>query len=729
MPDLCLRGVAASCTGANTPAPAALQPALNAFPLPTSDGIDDIANGVAQFIGTWSSPASLDSTSVRLDHIVSDKLRFFFRFSNTSSSSAARGTSQNGIGAPTMNQSSVYTMRTYTAGITSVFSNRLSNDFRLNYSSNETTQDQVIDAFGGSTPINLQNLTGLGGGSNPLVLLAYSGYQVFLEQSPASGAQRQWNLVDAVSRSMGRHQFKFGVDYRRLASFETQATPSASFIYLSEASVEANLATLLGVRAFASGYPLYINFSAFAQDEWKVSHSLTLSFGLRWEINPAPGVTQGLKPYTVQGSGPDSWNLAPQGTPLWQTSWHNFAPRLGAAYVLREAPNRETIVRSGGGVFFDTGQQLGSLGFAGPGFFATSNTLNAPFPTVPQPFPTVLNPPSLADFGFAYAFAPHLQLPYTLQWNASVEQALGKSQALTVSYVGSHASRLLQENLVLPGSNPNASEFTVVENGLTSHYESLQLQFQRRLSRGLTSLLSYTWSHCIDYGSQNQLFGYQRGDCDFDVRHNFSAALSYDLPEIRHNGLANAVLHHWGLDGRFTARSAFPVTLIGSYTIDPLTEKAMYSGLDLVPNQPTYLYGANCTATLQELGYLTLGHTCPAGRAINPNAFALPPIDPNTGYTTRPGNAPRNFVRGFDAVQMDLAVRRDFPIYERVKLQFRAETFNIFNHPNFGVINAHFGQTTFGQATGTLANSLGVLSPLYQQGGPRSMQFALKLIF
>ncbi len=80
---------------------------------------------------------------------------------------------------------------------------------------------------------------------------------------------------------------------------------------------------------------------------------------------------------------------------------------------------------------------------------------------------------------------------------------------------------------------------------------------------------------------------------------------------------------------------------------------------------------------------------------------------------------------------MDLAVRREFPIYESLKLQFRAEAFNVFNHPNFGAINGQFskGTSTFGQATGTLASSLGILSPLYQQGGPRSMQFALKLVF
>lgn len=78
---------------------------------------------------------------------------------------------------------------------------------------------------------------------------------------------------------------------------------------------------------------------------------------------------------------------------------------------------------------------------------------------------------------------------------------------------------------------------------------------------------------------------------------------------------------------------------------------------------------------------------------------------------------------------MDQAVRRDFPIHGRLKLQFRAEAFNVFNHPNFGTINSGFGQTTFGQATASLANSLGVLSPLYQMGGARSMQFALKFVF
>jgi hypothetical protein len=438
-------------------------------------------------------------------------------------------------------------------------------------------------------------------------------------------------------------------------------------------------------------------------------------------VNPAPGVTQGLKPYTFQGSSFATASLAPQGTPLWHTSWFNFAPRLGAAYILRNTSGWETVVRGGGGVFFDTGQQLGSLGFQGPGFEANSGLELASFPALPVAVPQPVNPPVSPYNASVYAFSPHLQLPYTLQWNASIEQALGTSQSLTISYVGSHAGRLLQQNVFSTPSNPNESgQFIIVQNGLTSDYDALQLQFRRRLTRGLTALTSYTWSHCIDYGSQNYLVGYQRGNCDFDIRNNLSAAFSYDLPNVGHSRFVDAVLHNWGLDDRFTARTAFPVTLNGNLTVDPATLQQFYEGLNLT-GQPVYLYGANCATVLQGLGDLQAGQGCPGGRAINPNAF----VSVNSGF----GNAPRNFARGFGAWQMDMAVRRDFPIHERLKLQFRAEAFNIFNHPNFGAINATFGQPTFGQAIATLSSSLGVLTPLYQQGGPRSMQFALKLLF
>jgi len=168
------------------------------------------------------------------------------------------------------------------------------------------------------------------------------------------------------------------------------------------------------------------------------------------------------------------------------------------------------------------------------------------------------------------------------------------------------------------------------------------------------------------------------------------------------------VFKQLGLDGRFTARSGFPVTLSGNELTDPVTGALYYGNLNIVPGAPLYAYGRQY----------------PGGRSINSGAFTLPAVGEN-------GDAPRNFVRGFGAAQIDIAVRRQFRIFEPLHGQFRAEAFNVLNHPMFGAINPYFytGNTQFGQATATLAQSLGVLSPLYQMGGSRSLQFALKLTF
>jgi hypothetical protein len=365
-----------------------------------------------------------------------------------------------------MDQISSYTLRTYTAGVSSLFSNQLSNDFRLNYSSNATTRSTVIDAFGGGTPVNLGQLTGLGSDSWVFLILIYGGQAIFLSQPDSSGAQRQWNLVDAVSASLGRHQLKLGGDYRRLSPFASQPVSYAPYVFIGTAAITANSASITP-GANSPAYPLYTNFSAFAQDQWKVSQRLGLSFGLRWEVNPPPSVTKGLKPYTIDfvSSDPNTWRLAPQGTPLWRTTWFNFAPRFGVAYLLNDARGWETVVRGGSGVFFDTGQQLGSAGFLGPGFQTLGTTQQISFPCSPTPcsaatlIPPIVNPPVPPFVSVVYGFAPHLQLPYTLQWNASFEQELGDSQAITASYVGSHAARLLQQNQFLLTSNPNGQNF------------------------------------------------------------------------------------------------------------------------------------------------------------------------------------------------------------------------------------------------------------------------------
>ena len=725
VPDAALRAAA----------PAPLGQLLNAWPLQSPNALDDTANGMSFFFGSWSNPSSINSGSVRLDHAVNDKLRLFFRFSDTESNSLARGLGFVQSSPPTQSVNSEYTLRSYTGGATSILSSRLSNDLRVNYTSNETTKDSFISAFAGSTPVDLLKLAGYSPSSTIQVTLNPGPFRTSMIQGPESGRQRQWNLVDTFSVSWGRHQFKFGADYRRLTPVAIQSNPFGVFQFSHaypsgnppSPSVATNVTDIAGVLTQAPAYPLYTNFSAFGQDEWRVSRQLTLSMGIRWDVNPAPGVTQGLGPFTVvPAAGVGNWNLAPQGTPLWKTTWFNFAPRLGAAYVLRQQSGWETVIRGGGGVFFDTGQQLGSGGFAGPGFLATTVAFGtSPFPGSFVP-PQISSTPSLADCFCGSGFSPHLQLPYTLEWNGSIEQALGKSQALTVSYVGSRASRLLQSNLFFD----NDFDFLgIAQNGPPANYGSLQTQFQRRLSRGMTALGSYTWSHCIDYSSSNLLvaFSFTRGNCDVDIRHNFTGAFSYDLPKVGHGRLLGAVLSNWGIDDRFMARTGFPVSLTGSFSTNPNTLQDFFSGLDLVQGEPIYV--TQCSSPFST-GPATI--PCPGGRGINPNAFTAVPSDPDFGTPTRNGTAPRNFVRGFGAWQMNLGVRREFPLYESLKLQFRAEAFNIFNHPNFGSVDTVVGRPTFGEATATLATSLGTnsaLSSQYQMGGARSMQFALRLVF
>jgi hypothetical protein len=728
-----------------TSASSALQPVLNAFSLPcavsTPHCNSDFGNGFGQFLGAWSNPSSIDSTSIRLDHAIRDSLRLFFRFSDTPSTVQTRN-----VSSPSLDNSTAFTTRTYTFGVTTALSNRLNNEFRLNYTSNSSSYSEAITNFGGAEPVNLFSLQGLTGPSSAdafvQFILDFSGQIAVLSQFGFTGIQKQWNVVDTWALSLGTHQLRFGADYRRLNPAQHLMNPFVKYLYNNEASVQANSVYLGFGQSNAPAFPDYTNFSAFVQDEWKLTRQLSLTMGLRWEVNPAPGAPQGNLPYTLLGNSVTSWTLAPEGTPLWRTSWYNFAPRLGVAYVLQNSTGWDTVVRGGFGVFFDSGQQQGSDGYQGVGFSAMTPFFGslfgspASFPVPPaQVTPPIVNPPVPPFNSSVFAFSPHLQLPYTLQWNASIEQSLGKSQALTISYVGATGRRLLEQSQIDASSfNPNLSTVFYTQNGLTSDYDALQVQYQRRLAKGFQALASYTWGHSIDYGSQNASLPYLRGDSDFDVRNNFSSAFSYDLPNAFQNRFARAVLHHWGIDDRFTARTGFPVTLQGAFSTDLATGQNYLSGLDTVPGQPVYIYGAQCAALYDN------GLECPGGRAINPAAFANPPIDPTTGNPTRPGDAPRNFVRGFGAWQMDLAVRRDFPINERLHLQFRAEAFNIFNHPNFGNINANYCSLnpvspdfapgcTFGQATATLANSLGGLSPLYQMGGPRSMQFALKLIF
>jgi Carboxypeptidase regulatory-like domain/TonB-dependent Receptor Plug Domain/TonB dependent receptor len=688
-----------------TNAPSVLQPILNAFPIQSSGGID-YDNGLAQFIEPYSLPSQIDSTSIRFDQTFSSKVSAFFRYGNTPSSTSTRN-----LSSVTRNQ---LNNQTYTLGLTAQASATASNEFRLGYAQSSSDSIISLDNFHGAVPINLPNAMGLGSypGSSPFFEIFVSGVGISeLGVATSENKGHQWNGVDTFSLALGRHLFKFGADYRRIVSPLSPSSPAATALFESQHSVLTNSADLLLLSKYTSAVPVFNEFAAFAQDEWRVTSKLNLAFGLRWEIDPPPTEAHGNDAYTLLGNfaNPSSLTLAPQGTPLWKTPWYNFAPRLGGAWTSHNTPGRETVLRAGAGVFFDSADRLATQGYgvSAVGFSTSFSYADASVPV--QAAQLAFTPSILPPYtsSVVIAFPSHLQLPYTLGWSASLEQALGGNQSLSLSYVGSNGRRLIQrQQLSVHSLNPEFGTIIYVPGGITSNYQALQVQYQRNVKRGLHALAAYTWSHSIDFGSQDTALPVTRASSDFDVRHNFQGGLSWDLPDSVSNAFLAPLLRAWGLDFRAMARSGYPITLLGNHVTDPVTGSQYYTNVNLVSGVPLYLYGTQF----------------PGGRAINRSAVSLP-----TG--SDPGNAPRNFLRGFDAVQINLAARREFTLHDRLKLQFRAETFNILNHPNFGYIDPTLTDATFGQATKMLNSSLGTVSSLYQQGGARSMQFALKLMF
>jgi hypothetical protein len=405
---------------------------------------------------------------------------------------------------------------------------------------------------------------------------------------------------------------------------------------------------------------------------------------------------------------------------LYQTTYGNVAPRLGIAFQSSDSPKWQRVLRAGFGTFYDLGQ--GSLGGVSSYFpyFATKivQPSPTPFPLSAQdaaPPPITSNPPVVTML----VADPYLKLPRTYQWNVAVEQSIGNSQSVSLTYVGASGRDLLR---ITPLFNPNRDfQFVAVtDNSATSDYRALQVKFQRRLSRGVQGTASYTLAHSTDNGSTDAVTyrstpgaagaDGDRADSDFDIRHAFTGGVTYTLPAFRSGKAVGALLNGWSLDAFVFARSAPPVDILSAI---------VFAGGTALASRPNVNAGPPLELT---------GPQYPGGKIFNRAAFtaSAPGVQGNFG---------RNVLRGFAASQADVAVQRRFELTGKMGLRFRAEFFNVFNQPNFGTPNNNLTSPLFGYSTQTLANSLGSgganggFSPLYQIGGPRSIQVALKLEF
>jgi len=691
-----------------------VQPILNAFPKPNGP---DLGNGTAAFSASYSNPSTLDSYGIRIDYLPWQKVTLFGRYSDAPSSTGQRAGSYTYSNALNID----YRSQSLTLGTSQALTPQLTNEFRFNYSRSRANSFVTADDFGGAIPPSNSALypSFASPQNSSFFFSAGSGLQ-FYTGKQGDNLQRQINVTDALSGVMGTHQLKFGLDYRRLSPDVGLAPYQMQYGFNSLTNVVANIVPQAFILSRNADVQLiFSNWSLFAQDTWKATRTLTITYGLRWEYNAAPSSPNGTLPFTVTGVGNlATISIAPPGTSLWHPQKDDFAPRLGLAWQ----PFPNLVLRAGAGIFYDLGYSTVANGASAFPYLQTKTIFNSPFPlsasdAAPIPFTTA--PPA----GYMVAVDPNHVLPRTYQWNAAAEGTLGKSDAVTVTYVGAAGRKLMRlDNYNAP--NPNfTGQFQLLRNAADSSYQALQAQYRHRVTHGLQTLLSYTWAHSIDDGSFDALAlnvpqgkptsSQDRGSSDFDIRHTFSGAVSYNIPALG-SGIWKSIFGSWSTDSIVYARTASPVNVVtglDAFGVS-LSGASSVQRPDLVSGVPLWISDPNVAS----------------GERINKAAFATP-----TGPVQ--GNLGRNALRGFGATQVDLTLRRQFQLRERLSLQARADFFNIFNHPNFGPPTNYLTSPLFGQSTQMLGASLGSggqnggLNPLYQIGGPRSAQLALKLLF
>ncbi|MBI4907682.1 MAG: TonB-dependent receptor [Acidobacteria bacterium] len=649
--------------------------ALNLFPVPNGQPLTE---GLAEWTGRNNRPASLDTGGLRIDHALTSRVSLFGRYQESPSRNEFGNTQ---ISALDLSSRSV------TMGANARLSPRVILDARWNYSRSAAdslwrSATPAANSRCALEPVANQ-FFGEPGLCDILLRVQIAGVGTAVHGPEPDRQQSQWHILPSAVANFGGHQLRLGADYRRIRTAKQDSARAFSLI-------ADNLRELLTLnqnlwRAAAdpvSATALLKEASLFAQDTWRIGSKLTATFGVRWEFAATPEAT--ILGYDT----PDL--LPPAGfETVWSDQGSNIAPRVGIAFSPRAG---STASRGGFGIYFDSSLSIGTdLVNGGPftlGQFISAR--NAPFSTQ-----------------LRYGFLPGLRLPIIRQWNVSLEHAFRGREVVTASYVGSTGRRLLRREIGADSTDSN--QIVVATNHGQSNYHGLQLQYRRKLTHGLQTTASYSWSHSIDDSSSDSSLHWarnglsaltDRGPSDFDVRHSFSAAATY---ELNRKG-------KWALDGIFRARTGFPISVLNSESSLGLTFANIYRP-NLIQTVPLWLNDRNI----------------PGGRRLNPAAFEIRP--------STQGNLGRNAIYGFGMSQLDLALRREFPFKDQRLLQLRLEAFNLFNQTNFADPIRFLSNPLFGQPPSMLNLMLGTgspgsgLTPIFQTGGPRSIQLVIRYRF
>jgi hypothetical protein len=693
---------------ARTTASSELAPFLDAYPRSQDRSITPGVYTQA-FTGNFSNPSTLNAGSIRIDHTVNARLSLFGRYNEAPSETITRTNTLSEVASTKVNT------RTLTVGATMALNPLVSNSLRANYSMQRAGGLTSLDSFGGAAPPALgvlgPNLPNPGN-----IDLEFGTFDTgFYSTGPqAINRSTQLNFADDLVVSHGAHRWKFGADYRAIY-LDLRPSPILEYTVSSVANFLATSQADFGIFGFDANPTkfLFQSTSLYGQDTWKITSRLTLVYGLRWELNPAPsGRDHTLLSAWKNVDNPAEISLAPAGSSLWSTTHANFAPRVGVAYSL--TPNGTFVIRAGWGIFYDLG--TGATPYLGSSF-PNSASACCPIATLPladaTPYiPTISPlPPYPEDTA---GFAPDLKLPRSYQWNVALEKSLGGQQALSVTYVGQAGRNLLRQEGIEQPNADFAGVFLLTRNDARSNYNALQVQYRRPIGERLKALLNYTWSHSLDNASDDTVdataisstvlsASKDYASSAFDVRQSFSAAVSYLIPMASRKGFVSALTKDWSLEGLVVTRTGFPFNAV----VLTSTIAGARPRPDLVPGQAVWISNPGAGG----------------GKSLNPDAFVAPPIGEQ-------GSEGRNDIRGFGLTELDLSMARKVALTERVGLQFRVDGFNLLNHPNFSNPPGYIGfGPAYLESTAMLNKSLGGLNPLFQEGGPRSLQLSLKLSF
>jgi Carboxypeptidase regulatory-like domain len=639
-----------------------------------------------------------DSGAVRIDHSFTDRTSMFGRFNIDDVTITAPLDTLGGVDAPRIRPSNMVLQLTH------VFSPTLVNELRGGFNRSAMHHYQF-----GTSPLSTAN------GQPGYVGVSVSGFDQPSTNSLDTEVGTTIDGYDDLSIVRGRHTIKMGIGVERhRLNNSSEGIAGGTLTYSTQQNFVNNV---LDDYEFLGQLPLGGNrrtyYMPYVQDTFKARPNLTLNIGLRYEY------------YTVLHEVKDRiavikfscGGFCPPGTPLYAPVRTDFAPRLGLAWT-PGGVGGTTVIRAGFGIYFSP-NQMDDFSDGHESTAQRFNVSSADVPGLTWPVSLALLPaPSYSP----KAWDPNRRDGYDENWDFALQRLFPHSFLGQIAYDGSEGHHLfsaIRTNRIDPLTGtrplPEFGEYNQKGNNGNANFHSLQVSLRRSLTNGWLWETQYMWSHAMSdigfgAGQYPHIQNYScikcsYSDSDIDVRHSFSANSIYELPFgrgkrfLHDGGFVGKVVGGWALSGIATASSGRPIDILVDRSPSDLPDAVTRNQRpDLVPGMSIY----------------------PAHQTINnwfnSAAFAVPA--PGTW-----GNLGRNVGRGPGYYEIDTALEKQMPITERLALKFRAEAFNVLNHPTYGDPASDFSSSSFGVITSPLnSGATGI-------GTPRRLQFMLRLEF